>query len=921
MGGRWGTGIILVVISFLDVPVAHGQSGCTSQDQVSPSLRIKEVHFQINDGEPVLAKNEEILQLEAGDLLTVTEITFSSQGPAMRRDVASAEAVLRTDPSDKENFPAETFRGNDPSPRVRVTGGVQSLGGLLFDASRQNVGGWSLEPGTDRLVIALIHNFSFEDPGSGCSGGCGSKEQGCFEVDDRFFLNLQVGQPDFVIDDCSLQLRQGPSSDPVSGTPLLLGEPVKVSATVSNQRDGLFFIDAEADIFRLGDGEPVWVGVTSFLLLAGETLAVELVNTDEENGFPFHWRPEAPGTYLITVTVDPEKAKIETGGGRRNNFAVIGAEVLDPEETNPRPTDLSALADQLKLFETELEIRNSSPVLPLCNYQSVTFDGLPRSFSARGLAPVSCSDDNDPAFGAFRALVAFGRVFAFDAATEILEDIVSDDCETARGRLQILKDLFETCEDLVGDEVIVDSWNTVGDGFPFNSEEEEIFRRGTAGNVASVLQAFFAFQLACADRQFEAFATDRLDRLLAARRITAPPDSPAFGLIASRPSGTGNTFAIVENNLRMLDMLTLAHLATAVYTTERDELDAALRRVLDSSAPAAEVPEAVDVATGDVDNDFTAQDIYTIGGIYLLRRGLLERAWEFLTFTDTKFLVAHTPGEEEGRNLQPGSVEALDPGELPEGALVGLKFFEGNDDDGEGTSILIGEGPPVDFNDRGTISAQTEATLDYIFFLNEFAVLARAPDRREFAEVRRDQLIAEVLELFSFSQRGGLPVSTRSIPDLFETFDGSLPSAEARILARVMEDRSRLPFYRGANPPAGDDGCVVDDETLCLNQGRFRATTEWRTPQGTSGKGQAMKLTDDTGYFWFFDEDNVEMVIKVLDACGFADRYWVFAGGLTNVRVDTRVADTLKGGVKIYRNPLSTPFRPIQDTDAFATCP
>jgi len=120
-------------------------------------------------------------------------------------------------------------------------------------------------------------------------------------------------------------------------------------------------------------------------------------------------------------------------------------------------------------------------------------------------------------------------------------------------------------------------------------------------------------------------------------------------------------------------------------------------------------------------------------------------------------------------------------------------------------------------------------------------------------------------------------------------------------------------------PPPRD--CVADDTTLCLTGGRFQVRVDWRTPQGTSGPGMAKVLTDDTGYFWFFEESNVEMVIKVLDACSFADRFWVFAGGLTNVEVEIVVTDVVTGASKPYGNPLGTPFQPIQDTDAFATCP
>ena len=48
---------------------------------------------------------------------------------------------------------------------------------------------------------------------------------------------------------------------------------------------------------------------------------------------------------------------------------------------------------------------------------------------------------------------------------------------------------------------------------------------------------------------------------------------------------------------------------------------------------------------------------------------------------------------------------------------------------------------------------------------------------------------------------------------------------------------------------------------------------------------------------------------------------WVFAGGLTSVRVELRVTDTQKGQTRTYVNPQGAAFQPIQDTSAFSTCP
>ena len=108
---------------------------------------------------------------------------------------------------------------------------------------------------------------------------------------------------------------------------------------------------------------------------------------------------------------------------------------------------------------------------------------------------------------------------------------------------------------------------------------------------------------------------------------------------------------------------------------------------------------------------------------------------------------------------------------------------------------------------------------------------------------------------------------------------------------------------------------------LVLQGGRFEVQTTWRTSDGQTGVGTPSPLTSETGTFWFFSPSNVEVIVKVLDACSSpSDRFWVFAGGLTDVAVDMTVTDTASGETKVYHNPPSTPFRPIQDTAAFATC-
>ena len=104
--------------------------------------------------------------------------------------------------------------------------------------------------------------------------------------------------------------------------------------------------------------------------------------------------------------------------------------------------------------------------------------------------------------------------------------------------------------------------------------------------------------------------------------------------------------------------------------------------------------------------------------------------------------------------------------------------------------------------------------------------------------------------------------------------------------------------------------------TLILLGTRFQVTATY-TANGTSGQGTAVALSGDTGYFWFFAPNAVELVVKMIDGRAVDNKFWVFAGGLTDVDVVVTVRDTVTGAIKTYHNPQGTAFAPIQDTSAF----
>jgi hypothetical protein len=154
--------------------------------------------------------------------------------------------------------------------------------------------------------------------------------------------------------------------------------------------------------------------------------------------------------------------------------------------------------------------------------------------------------------------------------------------------------------------------------------------------------------------------------------------------------------------------------------------------------------------------------------------------------------------------------------------------------------------------------------------------------------------------------------------------DGSLGVHNPLFTFEIL-DRSTAALASGLEP------CAPDADTMCLQGGRFKVEVTWRDQDGNTGSGMVTECgSDDSGIFYFFREDNWEMLFKVLNGCSVNDHYWVFFAATTNVEFTTRVTDTLTGFVKTYgksgeeieyNNPLGQPANAVTDTTAFATCP
>lgn len=118
----------------------------------------------------------------------------------------------------------------------------------------------------------------------------------------------------------------------------------------------------------------------------------------------------------------------------------------------------------------------------------------------------------------------------------------------------------------------------------------------------------------------------------------------------------------------------------------------------------------------------------------------------------------------------------------------------------------------------------------------------------------------------------------------------------------------------------GDGSCVSDEETLCLQNGRFEVTGNWTDFDGNTGPFHFIPATDGAGLAWFFSDDNVEFLVKVLDGCFLNNHFWVFYAATTSVGFDLTVTDLETGAVSTYSNPVGSIPQATTDVTAFSSC-
>ncbi len=140
-----------------------------------------------------------------------------------------------------------------------------------------------------------------------------------------------------------------------------------------------------------------------------------------------------------------------------------------------------------------------------------------------------------------------------------------------------------------------------------------------------------------------------------------------------------------------------------------------------------------------------------------------------------------------------------------------------------------------------------------------------------------------------------------------EAFLEPAPAAAAALPALR---RVPLPAASAAAAPraAGTTraGCLPTDTALCLRENRFRVEVTWRNQHSgnATGVGHVVSplTTTDTGFFWFFNDANQELAVKILDGRAINGEFWFYWGALSDVEYTITVTDTSTGAQTTYHN-------------------
>ncbi len=119
--------------------------------------------------------------------------------------------------------------------------------------------------------------------------------------------------------------------------------------------------------------------------------------------------------------------------------------------------------------------------------------------------------------------------------------------------------------------------------------------------------------------------------------------------------------------------------------------------------------------------------------------------------------------------------------------------------------------------------------------------------------------------------------------------------------------------------------CAAGDFNLCLltnNLGtpHFDVRMEYQASSGGPfADGHSTSISDQAGFFYFTNPANMEILVKMIDACTVTNSYWLFISGLTDRGIKVTVEDIGTGADKTFESSLGSNFLLVKDFNTF-TC-
>jgi hypothetical protein len=118
---------------------------------------------------------------------------------------------------------------------------------------------------------------------------------------------------------------------------------------------------------------------------------------------------------------------------------------------------------------------------------------------------------------------------------------------------------------------------------------------------------------------------------------------------------------------------------------------------------------------------------------------------------------------------------------------------------------------------------------------------------------------------------------------------GPLPAGEYRLQVEMAHEGGSSAFASGVYALHVEPS--TDKLLLRSGPSTFEVEVAWINQHdgGLTGEGRPVRLSEESGYFWFFNSAISEVTVKILDGRAISSHYWIFLASMTDVDVTVTV--------------------------------